>query len=151
MSYELRPVATPEERAAMHAIRRATLFKPGRHHGDVVYDDNHPHDRDPANQCFLLMLDGEPTGVVRLDPRGADGGVVRLVAIVPQGQGRGHGRAMSGLIDTEARSRGMRKLHVNAHGSAVGFYEKTGWSREIWDTGELVGIAAHCVQMTKFL
>jgi len=37
MSYELRQVRTPEERAAMHEIRRATLFTPER---GVVYDED---------------------------------------------------------------------------------------------------------------
>ena len=48
MSYELRPVTTAQDRAAMHAIRRATLFTPDRPGGIVVYDENHPHDLDPA-------------------------------------------------------------------------------------------------------
>jgi len=77
MTYELRLVASAEDRAAMHAIRRATLFSPDRPGGPVVYDENHPHDINPANQCFLLVLDEQPIGVVRLDPRGEHEGVVR--------------------------------------------------------------------------
>lgn len=149
MSYELRAVKTPEDWAAMHDIRRATLFAPERHGDEVVYDDNHPDDRDARNQCFLLVRDGRPTGVARLDRRGDREGVVRLVAIVPDGQRQGRGRAMSDLIDAKARGWGLRTLLINAHESAVGFYEKTGWVRETWDPRELVGIAAHCTQMTK--
>jgi GNAT superfamily N-acetyltransferase len=135
----------------MHDVRRATLFAPGRRGEHVVYDDNHPDDRDPNKQSFLLMLEGDPIGVVRLDHRGEHEGVVRLVAIVPDLQRQGHGRVLGGLVDAEARRRGMRKLVVNAHESAVGFYERTGWSIETWDPSELVGIAAHCVQMSKTL
>ena len=151
MSYELRPVTTAQDRAAMHAIRRATLFTPDRPGGIVVYDENHPHDLDPANQCFLLVLEGTPIGVVRLDPRGEREGVVRLVAILPELQGQGHGRALSDLVDTEARRRGMQKLSLNARQSAVGYYERMGWTPEVWDAAELAGIAAHCTQMSKRL
>jgi len=151
MTYELRPVGTAAEWQAMHDIRRATLFAPGRHGDEVVYDANHPDDRQPDNQPFLLLIDGALGGVVRLDRRGPAGGVVRLVAITPALQRHGHGRAMDELVAVEARRRGMARLFVNAHESAVGFYERTGWSREAWDPSELVGLAIHCVQMAKTL
>ena len=146
MSYELRQVRTPEERAAMHEIRRATLFTPER---GVVYDEHHPHDLNPANQCFLLMRDEQAIGVVRLDPWGEDAMVVRLVAIVPERQGEGHGRVLGQLVEQEARRRGAHRLMLNSRDTAVGFYERTGWTAEVWDAAELEGIAPHCVQMTK--
>jgi hypothetical protein len=43
----------------------------------------------------------------------------------------------------------MLMLKVNAVPTAVGFYEKTGWLRQIWGPAELAGIAADCVQMVK--
>jgi GNAT superfamily N-acetyltransferase len=151
MTYELRPVVTEAEWRAMHDIRRATLFAPGRHAHEVVYDENHPHDRVRGHQPFLLTLDSVVIGVVRLDQRGEEGGVVRLVAIIPALQKRGHGRKMGELVEAVAHRRGMRKLHVNAHRSAVGFYLATGWREENWDESELVGLASDCVQMTKVL
>ena len=146
MSYELRAVATPDEWAALHNIRRATLFTPER---GVVYDEHHPHDLNPANQCFLLICEQEPIGVARLDPRGDGAMVVRLLAIVPQRQGEGHGRVLGQLVEQEARRRGAHRLMLNSRDTAVGFYERTGWTAEIWDAAELEGIASHCVQMTK--
>ena len=131
----------------MHDIRRATLFTQDRHPG-IVYDENHPHDRDPAHQPFLLLLGSRPIGIVRLDWRGGEA-VVRLVGMVPELQGRGHGRAMSDLIDAAARRRGVSRLLVNAYHGAVGFYERTGWRRDEWDASELVGIAGDCIQMSK--
>ena len=135
----------------MHDLRRATLFARGRHGDEIVYDENHADDRDPDNHCLLLMWDGKPVGITRLDKRGANGGVVRLVAISPELQRQGHGRLLSALVEDEARARGMRWLFVNAHKSAVGYYENTGWRLESWDPGELVGLAAQCVQMSKTL
>jgi N-acetylglutamate synthase-like GNAT family acetyltransferase len=149
--YALREVSSLADWAAMHAIRRATLFAPGRHDDAVVYDDNHPDDRLAANQCFLFWLDDAPIGVARLDRRGEDEGVVRLVAIVPELQGRGHGRAMSDMLDDIARARGMTHLLVNAAHTATDFYHKTGWREFDWDPAELVSIAARCVQMRKAL
>ena len=151
MTHELRAVSTAADRAAMHAIRRATLFAPDRPGGPVAYDENHPQDLNPANQCFLLLFDEEPIGVVRLDPRGDREGIVRLVGILPEFRGRGHGRALGELIDAEARRRGMEKLALNARQDAVGFYERTGWERETWDRAEQEGLGVHCTQMTKRL
>jgi len=151
MTYELRPVTTEADWRAMHDIRRATLFTPDRHPGHViVYDENHPHDHNPHNQPFLLMLDGAPIGVVRLDDRGSEG-VVRLVAIVPELQARGHGRVLGRLVEEEARRRGMQRLMLNAFIGSIGFYEKMGWHAEVWDAAESTEYAGRSMQMTKSL
>lgn len=70
---------------------------------------------------------------------------------MPDRQRRGYGRLLQRLVEQEARRRGMRHLAVNAHRTAVGFYEKTGWQRQSWDPDELVGLAVDCVQMVKAL
>jgi N-acetylglutamate synthase-like GNAT family acetyltransferase len=149
--HELKAVTTPDDRQAMHAIRRATLFTTDRPGGPVAYDENHPDDVDPANQCFLLVFDSRPIGVVRLDPRHGNMGVIRLVAIVPELQRQGHGRVLAELVEDKAREFGMTKLALNARQDAVGFYERMGWSQEIWDRAELETFARHCAQMTKSL
>ena len=148
-SYVLRRVESLDDWAAMHELRRAVLFAPFRKQG-VVYDENHPDDRDPANLPFLLLVHGQPAGITRLDLRG-DIAVVRLVAIMPELQRQGHGRVMSSLVDVQARQRGVRLLRVNAAPGAVGFYQATGWQRREWDREELTGIAADCVQMERSL
>ncbi len=147
MAYELAPPATPDEWQAFHDIRRTELFERKGRHG--VYDPNHPHDRDPRNEPLLLRLGGRPVGTVRLDNFGDGTGVVRMVAVTAGEQGRGHGRTMQEMVELLARGRGIRTLYVNAAPTAVGFYEKTGWSRFNWNPGELIGIAADCVQMQK--
>lgn len=149
MGHTLAPPATDADWEAFHDIRDAVLFK-GRH-STLVYDRNHPHDRDPANEPLLLKHDGRPVATVRLDDLGDGIGVVRLVAVVQDIQGSGHGRAMSQLWDERARAKGFRTLHVNSAPEAVGFYEKMGWERHVWDEGELVGIASTCVQMRKLI
>ena len=147
MTYELRELATPADWEAMHAIRLEVLFTPERHPG-IVYDRAHPHDTNPAHSKFLLLLDGTPIGTTRLDPRN-EGGIVRLVGIVKDRQGQGHGATLERLLIDYARARGMSRLWLNAARESVGFYEKLGWTRQVWDEQELATFARNCVQMTK--
>jgi len=149
MTYEVKPVVTDADWRAMHDIRKMTLFTEERHPG-VVYDENHPDDHHPNHQPFLLMLDGAPIGVVRLDDRGREG-VVRLVAIVPELQARGHGRMLGQLVQAEAKRRGMGRLMLNAFIGSIGFYEKMGWHAEVWDAAEATEYADRSLQMTKVL
>jgi N-acetylglutamate synthase-like GNAT family acetyltransferase len=147
MTYELARPATPTEWQAFHDIRRTELFERKGRHG--VYDPNHPHDLDPRNEPLLLRVDGRAVGTVRLDNFGDGTGCVRLVAITAAEQGRGHGRKMEEMVEALARGRGIQTLYVNAAPTAVGFYERTGWSRFTWNAEELTGVAAGCVQMRK--
>ena len=55
MSYELRPVTTAQDRAAMHAIRRATLFTPDRPGG--IGDEPHVLERPHRAAVFPAQLD----------------------------------------------------------------------------------------------
>ena len=148
MLYELHPVTSAEDWAHLHHIRRTVLFTPGRH--SVAYDENHPDDRAVGNVPYLLLRDRHPLGVVRLDFRG-ETAVVRLVAIAEDEQGKGYGRKLNALIESEVRRRGVKTLFVNARPEAVGYYEKTGWQQASWDPDELVGLAKDCIQMTKSL
>jgi GNAT superfamily N-acetyltransferase len=147
MPYRLSPPATPAEWQAFHDIRRAELFERRGRHG--IYDASHPDDADPKNRPLLLSLDGEPLGTVRLDNFGDGTGCIRLVAVTAAEQGRGHGRVLQRMVEKIARGLGMHTLYVNAAPSALGFYEKLGWERHVWDAEELNGIAADCIQMRK--
>ena len=144
----LAPPADAADWQAFHDIREAVLFLARGRVG--VYDRDHPDDRDPRNEPLLCKLDGRPIGTVRLDDRGGSG-VIRLVAIVPELQGMGYGRAMARLCDARARERGMATLYVNAAPEALGYYEALGWERFVWDAAELCGIAAECIQMRRRL
>lgn len=148
MAYELRHVRSPQDWRDLHRIRRSVLFTPERH--AVEYDENHPDDRAHGNLPLLLIEDGRPVAVARLDVR-REIAVVRLVAVTSGEQRRGYGKVLNALIDEEARRRGVKTLRVNAAPDAVGFYEKAGWQTADWDATELTGLASDCVQMSKDL
>ena len=149
MSHSLSPPVTDEDWQAFHQIREAVLWTA---RGRSGYDRRHVDDYDvPANQPLLLKDGGQPVGTVRIDDLGDGTGAVRLVAVVSEGQGRGHGRALSDLWDDHARGKGIGTLYLNAAPEALGFYEKMGWERFVWDEDELAGIASDCIQMRKRL
>ena len=77
----------------------------------------------------------------------------RLVAIAQQEQRKGYGRVLEQLFEEFARSKGVSKIFVNAHSSAVGYYERLGFVHEDWPepSGTRSGIAKNCVFMTKQL
>jgi N-acetylglutamate synthase-like GNAT family acetyltransferase len=149
VTYTLERPASEDDWRAFHDIREAVLFL-GRHR-EIAYNRNHPDDHLPVNQPLLLKLDGVPVGTLRLDNFGNGTGCLRLVAIAAGEQGRGHGRMLSELCEAKARAAGLHTLFVNSAPEAVGYYEKMGWERFVWDSSELVGLAADCVQMVKRL
>jgi hypothetical protein len=87
--YELKKVEAAEDWRELHAIRRAVLFPPNQHRFE--YNENHPDDCAEGNVPYLLLLDGAPIGVVRLDKRGSLGGYDWL----PSDQS-GSGKGMAG-------------------------------------------------------
>jgi len=149
VAYSLETPASPDDWQAFHDIREAELFR--ARHREVAYDRNHPDDFTSENRPLLFKQDGQPIGVMRLDDLGDGTGAVRLVAITCKEQGRGLGRTMAGMCDAIAREARLHTLYVNAAPEALGFYEKIGWERFVWDPTELVSIAADCVQMRKRL
>ena len=146
--YELVAVAGENEWRDYHAIHREVLWEA---RGRTGYNDRQSDEYLPANHPLLLKLVGQAIGTARLDDFGNGTGAVRLVAIVTDLQRRGHGRKLAELVEAYARTRGMRRLFVNAAPEAVGYYEKIGWQRFIWDETELSGIALDTIQMTKNL
>ncbi len=131
-----------------HSIRRRVLWE---RRGLTNYDETHADEYSTANHPLLLRLSGRAIGTVRIDDFGNGTGAVRLVAIEPELQGQGHGRVLSTFVENYARRLGILTLYVNAAPEAVGYYAKLGWTPEIWDKAELVGIASECLQMSKRL
>jgi predicted GNAT family N-acyltransferase len=75
-------------------------------------------DGDRLVGCLALRLD-EP-GIFRM----------RQVAVVPDAQGTGVGRALVAESEAEARRRGGTSMTLNARDTAVAFYARLGYAAE---------------------
>jgi GNAT superfamily N-acetyltransferase len=148
MSYDLVIVATAGDWDAYHHIRRTELFEARARNN---YDANHPDEFVASHYPLLLKWRERGIATTRLDLLGDKIAAIRLVAVLRSEQGKGHGRVLSKHTEDFARCRNVTKLVVNAWPLAVGFYERMGFVRETWNSAELTGIAADCVQMTKLL
>jgi len=83
--------------------------------------------RDPGC-AHVLARDptGRPVGTGRLLP---DGRIGRM-AVLPEWRGKGIGRRILGLLEAEARRRGLRRVTLHAQTRAQGFYEAAGYRVE---------------------
>ena len=53
---------------------------------------------------------------------------IRQMAVVPSRQGGGLGKKLMTELEADLRARGFERFQLNARASAVGFYEKLGYS-----------------------
>ena len=93
MKMQLLQVQDRNQWQAYHAIRRHVLFEL---RGQAGYDEDHPDEHRENHLPLLFIYDDVPVGTVRLDIAlvGGAPATVRLVAIIPQYQRQGIGRAM---------------------------------------------------------
>jgi GNAT superfamily N-acetyltransferase len=126
MKMQLLQVQDRNQWQVYHAIRRHVLFEL---RGQADYDEGHPDEHRENHLPLLFIYDDVPVGTVRLDIGlvGTDPGTVRLVAIIPQYQRQGIGRAMMHALERLAADKGITRLEVHAAPDAVAFYEKLGW------------------------
>ncbi|KKW47652.1 hypothetical protein A3C21_03290 [Candidatus Kaiserbacteria bacterium RIFCSPHIGHO2_02_FULL_59_21] len=145
---ELARVTTAEDWASYHDIRRTELFEA---RGRSDYDPNYRGERDPNKTALLLKTNGRAIGTARFDILSPDIAAVRLVAITKKEQGRGFGRLLMKNLESLAKRQGISTLVLNAHPTAVGFYERLGFHKEAWVEPEPGRSDVERVQMTKVL
>jgi GNAT superfamily N-acetyltransferase len=102
---------------------------------------------DPRCHPLLLWLEDQPIGAIQVEDLRNAAAALRLVAIDPAWQARGHGRALLDHAERFARDLGCSKAVVYATPEAAGFYANAGYDEEDWDGCSLGGI----VQMLKKL
>ncbi len=147
VGYELVQVQTTEDWQTYHLIRREELFNAA----GQLYDAHRPEEQAPDRYPLLLRWKGKGIATTRLDVHARGMAIVRLVAVAHVHQGEGHGRVLANMVEAFARTKGATKLYLNARPSAVGFYERLGYSFEDWDPAELTGTRDRCRQMSKVL
>jgi GNAT superfamily N-acetyltransferase len=123
-TYELRTPTIEEDWRAYHSIRRKVLFENRGQFG--VYDENHPDEHSDGNHPLLLIHNGEPIGVIRVDISGTLA-IFRRVAIREDLQRSGHGRVLLALAESFAQSSGCNQISSEVASDAVGFYQRCGY------------------------
>jgi GNAT superfamily N-acetyltransferase len=118
--YDLRPVRSPCEWGAYHAIRRDAIFAallPGQ-----PYDECDAAEFAPGHFPNVLVYDGEIIGTVRIDLIGEKEAGLRLIGVRGDLQRRGHGHALLRFAEQAARALGKTEIVINAHPSSFAFY-----------------------------
>ena len=129
----LRVPHNAEEWRAYHAIRRKVLFENRGEAG--VYIENHPDEFSHGHHPLVLIYNGAPIGVIRIDISG-HAAWFRKVAVCETFQRSGHGRTLLRLAEALARKEGCHEVRSNVAVDAVGFYERCGYSHDLSTAGE---------------
>jgi N-acetylglutamate synthase-like GNAT family acetyltransferase len=129
-TYRLRRVESLTDWHAYHNIRRTELF--AVHCPDVVYDSNHPDEREPSNLPHVLEVDGTIAGTIRIDLMGERCAAFRLIAIRKPLQKRGHGTRLLALAEQLVAELGCAQVTIQSAPSAVPFYLRNGYMEGDW-------------------
>jgi ribosomal protein S18 acetylase RimI-like enzyme len=69
-------------------------------------------------QTWVLEDAGRIVGILVLEQR-ADGFLLDNIAVLPECQGKGHGRVLTEFAEAEARRRGFQEIHLYTHALMV--------------------------------
>ena len=141
-SCRLQAPATAAEWDAYYTIRE-DVFLEAREAGLRRSDED--EDQRPGHFPLLLWHDNEPVGTIRVDLLDGGRAALRLVAVHPSCQARGHGARLLQLAEAFARALGCGSSVVYSTLEAAGFYARAGYVDDPWDDGCIGGI----VQMSK--
>src|SRR4030095_499343 len=86
-----------------------------------------PDERRDGNYPLLLLLKGEPIGVIRVDISGLQA-FFRRVAIREDLQRSGHGRVLLTLAESFAQANGCNYILSSVAPDAVAFYQRCGYA-----------------------
>ncbi len=126
-------------------IRHAVL-RPGRPYEETRFALDELDDAYHAGAFREERL----VGIISLYPESRDGSLrqgdwrIRGMAVLPEEQGKGLGARLLEAAVEHARSHGARSVWCNARTSALGFYERAGFSVE-GDEFDIPGIGPHYV------
>jgi GNAT superfamily N-acetyltransferase len=128
--YSLRPIQSPQEWIAYHAIRQDAIFAPllpGQ-----PYDESDPDEFKPGNLPHVLIRDGEVVGTVRIDLIDETQAGLRLIGIRRNSQRQGLGAVLLDLAEQAARAFGRTEVVINAHPTSLTFYLANGYCEGAW-------------------
>jgi predicted GNAT family N-acyltransferase len=129
---DIRVATTPEELAAVHAIRREVFIVEQEVPEDEEWDDLDA----TAEHLLVLGGDGTPLGTARLihgdralTVTGRSGAVLLgRLAVRKAARGTGLGADLVRAIEAAGLARGATELELHAQVAALGFYERLGYT-----------------------
>lgn len=128
---EMKPVESESDWKQYHRIRETEVFLP--HFGeDFEYDKEHKDEFKPKNHPMVFCLENEIVGVVRLDHSTKTRLTMRVFGFDKAHQGKGHGTVALQLLEQYALDQGFKSVVLNAHESAIKFYEKNNYEKDFW-------------------
>jgi RimJ/RimL family protein N-acetyltransferase len=127
----MRPVDSDADWERYHAIRETEIFRP--HFGeDFEYDREHKDEKKAKNHPMVFELDQQIIGVVRLDHSTKTRLTMRVFGFDKAHQKKGHGTTALQLVENYALKNEFKSVVLNAHESALKFYEKNGYQKDFW-------------------
>jgi predicted GNAT family N-acyltransferase len=133
-SYRIRVAEGPEDLDACFAVRKEVFVVEQEVPADLEYDDLDA----TAVHVLAAAADGTPLGTGRLlhgvDAAGRTGGAgpevgsLGRLAVRAGARGLGVGAALVRGIEDAARERGLTAVDLHAQVSALGFYERLGYT-----------------------
>jgi predicted GNAT family N-acyltransferase len=104
-------------------LRYQVLRRPlGHTRADVPF----PFERESLH--LVLCEEARVVGCVLFHPEDARGGRLFQMAIAPEQQGRGLGRALVERLEALLRERGLSEVHLHARAPVASFYERLGYA-----------------------
>ncbi|MHC0432096.1 GNAT family N-acetyltransferase [Streptomyces sp. O3] len=127
--YEVRVAASPADREACRAVRRAVFVVEQGVPEELEYD---AYDTDEGTAHVVAVGQDGPLGAGRLlvgpEGYGPETGKLGRLAVLKAARGLGVGVALVRAVEAEAARRGCTEVVLYAQTSALGFYERLGYA-----------------------
>ena len=120
------PYDTEAVRDVVHAAYAHYVPRIGKPPGPMLDDYAQ---RIADGQTWVLEDTGRIVGILVLE-EGADGFLLDNIAVLPECQGKGHGRVLMEFAEAEARRRGYREIRLYTHAlmtENIALYRRVGF------------------------
>ncbi|MDD3146355.1 MAG: GNAT family N-acetyltransferase [Candidatus Riflebacteria bacterium] len=121
--FVVRAPETPEEWNEYFALRWQVLRRPWKEPQGSERDE-----REDESWHRAVYIDRQLAGIARIQMNSLEEAQIRYMAVNPDFQKRGVGRALVVSLETIAREQGAEKVILDARSSAVGFYLVLGYT-----------------------
>lgn len=121
-NFYVEPACYEVDFEALRYVRNAVFVEEQRIPTEIEFDDLDRH----CHHVLARDLKGRPVGTGRLSEEGRIG----RMAVLPEWRGLGVGESILRALIDKARGLGLTRVSAHAQVKALGFYEKSGFSRQ---------------------